>query len=175
MPAAAQRRMLELVPFAAARNPIEVTGQFLNDPSLLGQAIDLAATNGDYASLVNVQGSVGRNPALTEVTRASWIERERASPDKHFTVSGFCTADYTRDLEAVRFPVYAEATRATAGFARSSRDRRPRSAVPAPARSPPVAEMNSPPPALRRCPPATPGPPARLHVWQVGLSRTESG
>ena len=42
MPEAAQRRMLELVPFAAARNPIDVTGQVLNDPTLLDQAIELA-------------------------------------------------------------------------------------------------------------------------------------
>ena len=46
MPEAAQRRMLELVPFAAARNPNDVTGQFLNGPTLLDQAIELAATNG---------------------------------------------------------------------------------------------------------------------------------
>ena len=37
MPEAAQRRMLELFPFAAACNPIEVTRQFVNDPSLLDQ------------------------------------------------------------------------------------------------------------------------------------------
>ena len=63
MPEEVQRRMLELVPFAAARNPIGVTGQFLNDPSLLDQAIELAATSGDYGSLVSFQGSIGRNSA----------------------------------------------------------------------------------------------------------------
>ena len=129
--------MLELVPFAAARNPIDVTGQFLNDLSLLDPPIELAATNGDYGSLVSFQGSIGRNPALMEATRASWIERKRANPEKHFTVSGFCTADYTRDLEAAGVPVYEEATRAIAaltGFARSFRDRRPHARI-APHRS----------------------------------------
>ena len=33
----AQRRMLKLVPSVAARNPVDVTGQFLNDPSLVDQ------------------------------------------------------------------------------------------------------------------------------------------
>ena len=33
----AQRRLLEFVPFAAALNSIDVTGQLLNDPSLLDQ------------------------------------------------------------------------------------------------------------------------------------------
>ena len=139
MPEAAQRRMLELVPFAAARNPIDVTGQVLNDPSLLDQAIELAATNGDYGSVVSFQGSIGRNPALMEATRGAWIERKAANPETHFAVSGFCTEDYTRDLEAAGIPVYEEATHATraiaalAGFARTFREQRARPAVPAPA------------------------------------------
>ena len=149
MPEAAQRRMLELVPFAAARNPIDVTGQFLNDPSLLDQFIELAATNGDYGSLVSFQGSIGRNPALMEATRASWIARKRSNPDMHFAVSGFCTPDYTEALEAAGIPVYEEATHATravaalAGFARSFRERRARPDVPAPAALPagPVNEL----------------------------------
>ena len=61
-----------------------------------------------------------------EATWAFWIEHTRANPDKHFTVSGFCTADYTRDLEAAGVPVYEKATRAIAalaGFARSCRER----------------------------------------------------
>ena len=48
-----------------------VIGQFLNAPSLLDQFIELAATNGDYGSLISFQGLVGRNPALMELTRAS--------------------------------------------------------------------------------------------------------
>ncbi len=149
MPEAAQRRMLNLVPFAGARNPIDVTGQVLNDPTLLDQAIELAATSGDYGSLVSFQGSIGRNPALMEATRGAWIERKAANPATLFTVAGFCTPDYTRDLEAAGIPVYEEATHATraiaalAGFARSFRERRPRPAVPAPTDVPagPVNEL----------------------------------
>ena len=62
--------MLDLVPFAVARNSIDFTGQFLNDPSLLEQAIELAATNGDHGSLINFQSSIGRNSALMEATHA---------------------------------------------------------------------------------------------------------
>ena len=98
MPEVAQRRMLELVPFAAARNPIDVTGQVLNDPALLGRAIELATGHGDYGSVVSFQGSIGRNPALMEAARGAWIERKAATPEMHFAVAGFCTADYTRDL-----------------------------------------------------------------------------
>ena len=151
MPEAAQRRMLELVPFAAARNPIDVTGQVLNDPTLLDRAIELATGHGDYGSVVSFQGSIGRNPALMEATRGAWIERKAANPETHFAVSGFCTEDYTRDLEAAGIPVYEEATHATraiaalAGFARSFRERRARPDVPAPADLPagPLNELDA--------------------------------
>lgn len=145
MPEAAQRRMLDLVPFAAARNPIDVTGQILNDPTLLDQAVELAARHGDYGSVVSFQGSIGRNPALMEATRSAWIERKAANPAMHFAVAGYCTPDYARDLEAAGVPVYEEATHATraiaalAGFARSFRERRgPRPAVPGAAADPPL-------------------------------------
>ena len=84
--------MLELVPFAAARNPIDVTGQVLNAPTLLDRAIELATGHGDYGSVVSFQGSIGRNPALMEATRGARIERKAANPEMHFAVAGFCTA-----------------------------------------------------------------------------------
>ena len=60
MPEAEQRRLSELVPFVPACNTIDDPGQFLNGPSLLDQAIEVAATNGDYKSLVSFQGSIAR-------------------------------------------------------------------------------------------------------------------
>ena len=100
---------------------------------------------------MSFRGSIGGNPALMAATRASWLERKRANPEKHFAVSGFCTADYTRYLEGVGIPVYEEATHATraiaahAGFARAFRERRPRPAVPAPESLPtgPVNELTA--------------------------------
>ena len=132
MPDEAQRRMRELVPFAAARNPVDVTGQVLNDPTLLDRAIELATVHGDYGSLVSFQGSIGRNPELMEATRDAWVRRKAENPEKHFAVAGFCAPDYTRVLEEAGIPVYEEATHATrgiaalAGFGRFFRERRRR-------------------------------------------------
>ena len=81
--------------------------------------------------MVSFQGSLGRNPSVMEATRGAWIERKAANPKMHLAVSGLCTEDYTRDLEAAGIPVYEETTHATratavlAGFARSFRERRP--------------------------------------------------
>ena len=149
LPEAAQRRMRELVPFAAPRNPIDVTGQVLNDFSLLDQAVDLAAGNGGYGSVISFQGSVGRNPDMREGSRRGWLRRKAAHPGMHFAVCGFSAPDYVRDLEAAGIPVYEEATHATraiaamAGFARSFRARRPRPGAIPPAELPdgPMSEL----------------------------------
>ena len=142
MPEAAQRRMLALVPFAAPRNPIDVTGQILNDFSLLDQAVDLATESGDYGSVISFQGSVGRNPDMREGSRRGWLRRKAEHPGVHFAVCGFSAPDYVRDLEAAGIAVYEEATHATraiaamAGFARSFRTRRSRPAAVRPAALP---------------------------------------
>ena len=52
--------MLELVPFAAARNPIDVTGQVLNDPTLLDRAIELATGHGDTIESLDINPFVVR-------------------------------------------------------------------------------------------------------------------
>ena len=142
MPEAAQRRMLALVPFAAPRNPIDVTGQILNDFSLLDRAVDLATESGDYGSVISFQGSVGRNPDMREGSRRGWLRRKAEHPGVHFAVCGFSAPDYVRDLEAAGIAVYEEATHATraiaamAGFARSFRTRRSRPAAVRPAALP---------------------------------------
>ena len=75
---------------------------------------------GKEADRGDVTGVSGR-ASRARATRASWIERKRPNLDKHFAVSGFCTADYTRDLEAVGIPVYEEATHATRAIAALAR------------------------------------------------------
>ena len=40
-----------------------------------------------------------------EATRGAWIERKATTPEMHVAVSGFCTEDYTSDLEAAGIPM----------------------------------------------------------------------
>ena len=170
IPEAAQWRMLKCGPLAAADSRIDVTGQYLNDPRLLDYAIDLAATSGDYGILVCFQESMGRFPTVIEAARASWIGRKRADPVNHFAESGFCTENYTRDLEAIEISVYEEVKFATHALASSRVSRGPSGSgvVTRPSqplhRSLRASSTSSPlrissPSASRPCPSATPGPP----------------
>jgi len=52
LPADAQRAILELVPFAGPRNPIDATAQVNVAPELLDKALDIALAGGDFDFLV---------------------------------------------------------------------------------------------------------------------------
>ena len=76
MPEEAQRRMLELVPFAAARNPIDVTGQFL---ARKGRA------KGGYAGSGGEENAgrgfvTSRDPPLCAVLRRSGVVWRDSEP-----------------------------------------------------------------------------------------------
>jgi acetate---CoA ligase (ADP-forming) len=52
MPQAAQDRIRGLLAFAAPRNPVDVTAQFLNDLSLVGQFFEAMVAEGGYPSVL---------------------------------------------------------------------------------------------------------------------------
>ncbi|HLN08692.1 MAG TPA: CoA-binding protein, partial [Xanthobacteraceae bacterium] len=56
LPKATQAKFLELVPFAGVRNPLDVTGQIINDRSLLEKAMTLVLSEGNYGSIAVFQG-----------------------------------------------------------------------------------------------------------------------
>ena len=51
-----------MVPFAATRNPIDVTGQVVSDMGILDRAMEMTAKDGGYPSLACFLGSIGRSP-----------------------------------------------------------------------------------------------------------------
>ena len=108
MPDDAQAKMREMVPFAGPRNPIDVTGQILNDRTLLDRTLELVRDQGDYGTIISYQGSVGRNPDLVADNQASWLERAPASTDTTYMVSGFCSEEFIASLEAVGVSVFEE-------------------------------------------------------------------
>jgi acyl-CoA synthetase (NDP forming) len=55
----AQREILELVPFAAPRNPIDITGQVTNDRSLIARATRLQLRDGRYGAWLGFMAAAG--------------------------------------------------------------------------------------------------------------------
>ncbi|MFB2351445.1 hypothetical protein, partial [Priestia megaterium] len=52
MPGAASARILARVPFAATRNPVDITGQVTSEPDLLELAAKAMLEEGGYGSLL---------------------------------------------------------------------------------------------------------------------------
>jgi acyl-CoA synthetase (NDP forming) len=125
MPEAAQARIRALVPFAATRNPVDITGHVVNDPTLTDRALEIVVEAGGYGSVILSVGSGGRSPTrapqLLEVSRAL---RQRF-PETLLCLSCLATPEFNRSLRDlgclwVEEPVHAvRAVAALAGFRRA--------------------------------------------------------
>ena len=64
MPAEAQAEMKALLPFAAPRNPVDVTAQILNDMTLVPRFTRLMLDRGNYDALIGFWSTVGGAPKI---------------------------------------------------------------------------------------------------------------
>ncbi|MGE0312263.1 MAG: acetate--CoA ligase family protein [Lautropia sp.] len=146
MPEAAQRRLLDAVPFCAPRNPVDCTAQFQNDLSLVGRFVEALVQDGGYRSVLAfftyTAGAASVAPRLRQELRAI---RER-HPDRLYVLVALASPDQVRDYEADGLTVFEDPTRAVVAIAAMGRfgdafeAARRRSAtvpVPAPAAAPP--------------------------------------
>src|SRR5262249_39091958 len=152
MPQAAQDKIKKLVPFAATRNPIDITGQVVNDFSLLGQAIDIIAAEGGYGSLVPFIGSGPPIPQPPPPPLEQCAELRPRSPELLVVQAAPSPPEFRNGVQALGYLSYEEpvsAVRAIAALAAFRRhfDRRDAPveappAVPPPARGGPLSEYD---------------------------------
>jgi acyl-CoA synthetase (NDP forming) len=153
MPQPPQDKIKKLVPFAATRNPIDITGQVVNDFSLLGQAIDIIAAEGGYGSLVPFIGSSARIPERAAILLEQFTQLRKHYPDLLVVAAAISPPEFRNGVQALGYLSYEEpvsAVRAIAALAAFRRhferkdalaDAPP--AVPAPARGGPLSEYDS--------------------------------
>ena len=66
MPETAQAELKKLVPYAAPRNPVDVTAQFFNDMSLVPKFLSKMLDEGGYDALIGFWTTVAGNPNLAD-------------------------------------------------------------------------------------------------------------
>ena len=110
LPAAAQAKFKKLVPYAGVRNPLDVTGQVMNDRSLLEQAVNLTLSDGDYGSLVCFQGASAVDAQIVEDQFGVWTRVKKAFPDKLIAVSGLLSPEFQKRVEALGIPTSRDPT-----------------------------------------------------------------
>ncbi|HBK05351.1 MAG TPA: acyl-CoA synthetase [Acetobacteraceae bacterium] len=111
MPADAQKKLRDLVPFCAPRNPVDATAQVSNDVTLVKTFTESMVRDGGYASVLgffSMTASSRRWPSIREQLNVVKAEY----PDRLYVLSVIVQPDRRDELEADGWVVHEDPTRA---------------------------------------------------------------
>lgn len=120
MPVETQKRLRELVPFCAPRNPVDATAQVSNDVTLINKFTDAMIGEGGYASVLgffSMTASSRRWPSIREqlnLVKAKY-------PDRLYVLSVIVPTERRMELEADGWCVHEDPTRAVTAIAAMGR------------------------------------------------------
>lgn len=106
--ALAQARLLERVPFAGPRNPIDVTGQVVSEPGLLLATADDMLTDGRYDALAVFLAAAGSSDALWPTFETFAREMRSRHPDVPLAICALFPPDRRRELERLGTLVFVD-------------------------------------------------------------------
>lgn len=112
LPAEAQREVVALVPFAAARNPIDATAQANVVPGVFERCLDLALSHGDFDSLIVFVSGVPYSRDLGEMYLGALRRMRKRHPDPLIVMSAIAPAAYRRRVERAGCLYMEDPTRA---------------------------------------------------------------
>lgn len=111
--AQAQAKVRELVPFAAPRNPLDITGQIMNDVNAFGAALGAMTTDGSCDVLLTFLAATGLSHDLGPALGKRIGAAKAAAPEVPNYVVTICEAELREYLESVGCPVFEDPSRAT--------------------------------------------------------------
>ncbi|MDR0226071.1 MAG: acetate--CoA ligase family protein [Burkholderiaceae bacterium] len=105
---AAQRQLREWVPFAAPRNPVDITGQVTNDMTLLERSASLMLADRPFDSWLGFFAAGGLSDAFWPVLQGLVQTLRTRHPDTLLAVSTLCPPERRDALEALGCLVFAD-------------------------------------------------------------------
>jgi len=105
---AAQDTLRSWVPFAAPRNPVDITGQATNDMSLLERSARVMLDDRRFASWMGFLAAAGASDAFWPVLRELVGSLRAAHPDTLLAISTLLAPERRAELEAMRCLVFAD-------------------------------------------------------------------
>ncbi|BEP71219.1 acetate--CoA ligase family protein [Variovorax sp. V35] len=105
---AAQDTLRRWVPFAAPRNPVDITGQVTNDMTLIDRTARVMLDDQGFASWMGFLAAAGASDAFWPVLRSLVSSLREAYPDTLLAVSTLLTPQRRAELEAMRCLVFAD-------------------------------------------------------------------
>ena len=116
MPAAAQRHLKELIPFAAPRNPVDCTAQFMNDLSIAGRFTEAVVEEGGYRSILGFFTYTVGADSIAEGLRTQLKAVRDKHPDRLFVLSILASKERVQQYEDDGFTVFEDPARAVAAI-----------------------------------------------------------
>jgi acyl-CoA synthetase (NDP forming) len=116
MPEAAQQRLKQLLPFAATRNPVDITAQAFNNMTLIEQNMQLMLEQGGYDAILAFFTSVAGSKYLAPQVSAALNKARAQFRDRLMVLSIIAGEDIWRDYEANGYLVFEDPTRAIAAI-----------------------------------------------------------
>ena len=98
---AAQETLRGWVPFAAPRNPVDITGQVTNDPSLLKRSALLMLDDQPYAMWLGFLAAAGASDTFWPVLRAMAVRLRQAHPEAVIAFSTLLSPSRRAELEGL--------------------------------------------------------------------------
>ena len=118
MPEDAQADLKQLVPFAAPRNPVDVTAHFFNDLSLIPNFTKLMLERGDYDGMIGFWMSVAWIPYSSPPPCLAGLKQAMAGQkDKLFMQTVVAPEEIIQEYEEAGFPCFEDPSRAVVAMA----------------------------------------------------------
>ena len=111
MPEATQQRLLGLLPYAAAHNPVDCTAQALNDISLVGTFTEAMVQEGGYGSVLAFFSQTGGAASIAPGLRRELGAVQARHPDRLFVLSVLAAPKLVDEYEADGWTVFEDPTR----------------------------------------------------------------
>jgi acyl-CoA synthetase (NDP forming) len=111
MPLATQKRLLELLPYAAAHNPVDCTAQSLNDMSLVTSFTEAMVQEGGYGSVLAFFSQTGGAASIAPRLRKELAAIKTRHPDRLYVLSVLAAANLVDGYEADGWTVFEDPTR----------------------------------------------------------------
>jgi acyl-CoA synthetase (NDP forming) len=116
-----QKEVISWVPFAAARNPVDVTAQVLNDPSILDKSFDLLFGKENFPAMVAFFTTWASSPQMAEPLFQAVSGAAARYPDRYFALSAIATPEMQRRYEEAGVGLFEDPWRAVESIAAAVR------------------------------------------------------
>lgn len=141
VPTVAQKKLLEIVPFASPRNPVDITAQITNDPTILERSLEILFETGEFDATLVFLGHAAAFPALAAKFVSAVAAVRARHPDRILALCALGDEGILEGYERAGCLVFREPSRAVAALSAMVRlaeaRRRP---VPLPRAAAPAAE-----------------------------------